>query len=301
MELAELQKTRRDVAEISLEDFVNLSQEERLSNSFSFTSEKVGGAAVTLRALDPENVTIERGKRTGWRKVCAMQLVGMRTNGYPVIDSDVQFTDQPDYVAPWVGDLVIRLNDGMPDTLEGDNWRKKLLLPFIDPIAMAGKKSTEAAQSAAFYMADWVSRSLLPELLEHPDVNLLERAEAQRQLEPVVDTGTANASQDAARAISSSEKSGGGAAWASCWYAAEASTHPAWASRHAAEASRYAANASTHAAEVLGWPRVSELARRLLLPGVIARSVNTEDHARLAIARTNKDVARALDEMASAV
>lgn len=271
MALAELQEIRENVQGIDTRALSELSPEERLARSLRVIPEGLGGAAVTLRALDPEDVTIGHGKRTGWCKVCAMQLVEMRTNGNLVIGPDVRLRDQPDYVAPWVGDLVIRLNDGMPDTPEGNNWRKELFLPFIDQIAMAGKNSPEAARAAGFYMADWVSRSLLPELLEHPYVDLPERASVHRQLEPVVDTETANASQDAA-----------------------------WASRYAAEASQNAAWASRYAAEVLGWPRVSELARRLLLPGVIARSVNTEDHARLAIARTNKDVARALDEMAPA-
>jgi hypothetical protein len=302
MQLEELQAARRpeNITEISAAEFEaqfgeGKNAQQRLSQSWKVFGEAAGQQAVTLYALDPKDVTIGHGACTGWCTVCAMQLVQMRTNGDLSLSSNLKLSDQPKQVAPWLTNFVIKINDVMGAGSGADTRRKELFLPFVDSFAVAENKSGALAKKAGYTLANWAVRTVLPEVLEDSKVNLLEQAETLRNLAEVTNIQTAQAAWSAAQ---DAREAARGAAWG----AARGAARVAWDACDAAQAARYAdrdaAQAARYSAKLLGWDRVGELVMPVTANLVAGSVPNREAH--LAVAVSNTDVARALEDLGRA-
>ncbi len=302
MQLEELQAARSAVTEISATEFAEefsggKNQAERLSQSWRVRGEGAGQQAVNLYALDPKDVVIGGGRCKGWCRVCAMQLVGMRNAANTELRRDVTLSDEPQPVAKWVTEFVIGINDSMGVGKTADERRKELFLPFVDSLTVASNKSMKVAKKGAHQIADWVVRGLLPEVFDDDKFKqvpeMAEQAAALRALGEITSESKARRAKYAARHAEYA------AGYTGCaGHVAGCAGYAARYARHAGYAARYAGYAARYSTLVLGWEKVGEL----LVPALaklIASSVPKEQ-AHLAVARSNADVARALEEMGKA-
>jgi len=203
--------------------------------------------------IDLTNIVLAYGShRTRENGMCAMEAAAYVAGEW--------HSDHPACVCPVIGAFMRSWNDGLPD----DATRTRLLMPLIPKILnTAGSSDVEERRS---YMAlDWLARECAPTWLDV--AGLSEHAAALRALAPIVDTASAEASQETLDAA-------GAAAWNAAsdaaWNAASAAVwDAAW------NATRAAAGAAARAA---AWAAAWDAARAAASAAAVATTSDDTYH-----------------------
>jgi len=247
--------TAPEPQDISEADFAALMQTERLGGSWSVYCQPCGTThelyALPDFRMKDGNTTIGEwytpaNGQPAICNLCMMELAQMRVSRYRLL-KDV-FGYHPKHVSRTVTRFSFCLNDFLGDGQAADAKRLELLAPLMDAVAF----SSEGDTSNTYWLADYLCRTLLPEVMDK--AGLLEQAERLRGLKQVTNRKTARAARYAARAAHYADADAADAAAA----AADAARAARYADDAVAAADAAAAAAAAgclaHSAKALEWP-----------------------------------------------
>jgi len=155
-------------------------------------------------------------------------------------------SDRPACVDPGVDRLMIRWNDAIPQTSEGDAMRKDVFTAELLLRVLGSRGSDELARKRAWAAADFAVRTLAAESMERAKLDV--QAAALRGFGPLVDAASWYAVREQVKGIKSDARREASERWTDAADAAAAADAAVAADADAAAAAAAAADAAADAA-----------------------------------------------------